>query len=51
LRASDFESASILKATANASRRLAELKGLAAVIPNLASDNYLKRSTTTIVSG
>jgi Fic family protein len=36
LRAADFESAAILKATANASRRLAELKGLAAVIPNQA---------------
>lgn len=34
LRSTDFESAAILKATAAASRRLAELKGLAAVIPN-----------------
>jgi Fic family protein len=34
LRAADFESPAILKATATASRKLAELKGLAAVIPN-----------------
>jgi Fic family protein len=34
LRTVDFESPAILKATANAGRRLAELKGLAAVIPN-----------------
>jgi Fic family protein len=36
LLARDFESAAILKATVSASRRLAELKGLAAVIPNQA---------------
>lgn len=36
LRAKDFESPAILKATASAGRRLAELKGLAAVIPNQA---------------
>lgn len=36
LRARDFESTTVLKATASASRRLAELKGLAAVIPNQA---------------
>lgn len=34
LRAHDFESAAVLKATAMASRRLAELKGLAAGMPN-----------------
>lgn len=34
LRSSDFESPAILKKTALASRRLAELKGLAASIPN-----------------
>ena len=34
LRAADFESPAILKATATASRALAELKGLAAAIPN-----------------
>jgi Fic family protein len=36
LRAGDFESPSILKATAAAGRRLAELKGLATAIPNQA---------------
>ena len=36
LRAGDFEAAAVLKATATASRRLAELKGLAAAIPNQA---------------
>jgi Fic family protein len=34
LTARDFESSAILKATASASRQLAELKGLAAAIPN-----------------
>jgi Fic family protein len=34
LKAGDFESPAILKATATAGRRLAELKGLAAAIPN-----------------
>ena len=34
LRAADFDSAAILKATARASRRLGELKGLARSIPN-----------------
>lgn len=36
LRAADFESPAILKATATAARHLAELKGLAAAIPNQA---------------
>jgi Fic family protein len=36
LRAEDFETPAVLKATATASRRLAELKGLAAAIPNQA---------------
>ena len=36
LRAADFESAAILKATATAGRQLAELKGLAAATPNQA---------------
>lgn len=34
LRAGDFESPAVLKTTAAAGRRLAELKGLAAAIPN-----------------
>lgn len=34
LRSADFESATVLKATANAGRKLAELKGMAAAIPN-----------------
>ncbi|MBP6339465.1 MAG: Fic family protein [Vitreoscilla sp.] len=34
LKAADFESAAVLKAVARASRKLAELKGLAAAIPN-----------------
>jgi Fic family protein len=36
LRSADFESAAVLKATATASRQLAELKGLASAIPNQA---------------
>jgi Fic family protein len=34
LKAADFETPAVLKATASAGRKLAELKGLAAVIPN-----------------
>ena len=34
LKAGDFETPAILKKTATASRKLAELKGLAASIPN-----------------